>query len=44
MNSDTPFCEELTKNFLMLPLNTTLTMEDIEHVCKTIKKFYKKTY
>ncbi len=43
MNSDTPFCEELTKNFLMLPLNTTLTTDDIEYVCKTIKKFYKKT-
>lgn len=40
MNNDTPYCEELTKNFLMLPLNTTLTYSDIDYVCNTIKRFY----
>lgn len=40
MNSDLPFCESLTKEFLMLPLNTTLGSEDIDYVSRTIRNFY----
>ena len=44
MNTDTPFCESLTKDFLMLPLNTTLQPDDLDYVCNTIKGFTIRSY
>ena len=35
-----PITEQMTKRFLMLPMNTSLTDDDIEYVCECIIKFY----
>lgn len=37
-----PFTEELFTRMLMLPMNTSLSDEDVEYVCSIIKKFYRK--
>lgn len=43
LNDDLPATEEMTKRFFLLPMNTTLADEDVEYICETIRKFYKKT-
>jgi dTDP-4-amino-4,6-dideoxygalactose transaminase len=42
LNSDLPYADEMTKNFLMLPMNTTLKLEEIDYICDKIKDFYSK--
>jgi len=39
-NISLPITEKMTSRFLMLPMNTTLTNEDIDYICDRIKKFY----
>lgn len=41
LNDDLPATEEMTKRFFLLPMNTTLTNEDVEYICEMIRKFYK---
>jgi dTDP-4-amino-4,6-dideoxygalactose transaminase len=36
-----PFTEHLFEKMLMLPMNTSLSDEDIDYICKTIKNFYR---
>ncbi|WP_034622801.1 DegT/DnrJ/EryC1/StrS family aminotransferase [Desulfovermiculus halophilus] len=35
-----PFTEQLFEKLLMLPMNTSLTDDDVEYVCATIRQFY----
>ena len=35
-----PYTEELFTRLLMLPMNTSLTNEDVEYVCVRVKQFY----
>lgn len=37
-----PVVEEMTSRFLMLPMHTALTDEDVVYICDCIRKFYKK--
>ena len=37
-----PFTEELFTRLLMLPMNTSLTDEDVDYVCDCIREFYSK--
>ncbi|OIR07017.1 dTDP-3-amino-3,6-dideoxy-alpha-D-galactopyranose transaminase [mine drainage metagenome] len=36
-----PYTEEMFKKCLMIPMNTSLTDEDVDYVCEQINKFYK---
>ena len=36
-----PFTEDLFTRLLMLPMNTSLTDEDVDYVCSVIRKFYR---
>ena len=40
LNTDLPFSEEISKKFMLLPMNTSLEIEDIEYICDLIKKYY----
>lgn len=42
LNDDLPTTEEMTKRFFLLPMNTTLSDEDVEYICETIHEFYKR--
>lgn len=42
LNSDLPRTEEMTKRFLLLPLNTSLSDDDVEYICATIRTFHGK--
>jgi len=37
-----PYTEKLFERLLMLPMNTSLTDEDVEYVCEVIRRFYGK--
>ena len=39
LNTDLPFSEEISKKFMLLPMNTSLETEDIEYICDLIKKY-----
>lgn len=41
LNDDLPATEEMTKRFFLLPMNTTLSNEDVEYICDTIREFFK---
>jgi dTDP-4-amino-4,6-dideoxygalactose transaminase len=41
-NQSLPFTESLMKSMLMLPLNMSLTNDDVNYVCDKIKEFYVK--
>ncbi len=36
-----PYTEKLFERLLMLPMNTSLSDEDVEYVCEIVRKFYK---
>ncbi|MFK8030849.1 MAG: DegT/DnrJ/EryC1/StrS family aminotransferase [Gammaproteobacteria bacterium] len=40
MNGHTPMTDEMTKKFMMLPLNTSLSNDDIHYICDQIDSFY----
>lgn len=40
LNDDLPATEAMTKRFFLLPMNTTLSDEDVEYICETIRRFY----
>lgn len=35
-----PYTEELYRKFLMLPMNTSLSDDDVQYVCSKVKEFY----
>jgi dTDP-4-amino-4,6-dideoxygalactose transaminase len=35
-----PYTDEMTKRFMLLPMNTALTERDVHHVCDHIESFY----
>jgi len=37
----TTYTEEMTKRFMLLPMNTSLSDEDIDYICECINMFYK---
>jgi dTDP-4-amino-4,6-dideoxygalactose transaminase len=41
-NVSLPATDRLFTRCLMLPMNTSLTNEDVEYVCDTIRKFYRR--
>jgi dTDP-4-amino-4,6-dideoxygalactose transaminase len=41
LNHDLPATERMTKRFFMLPMNTSLSDDDVEYICEKIHKFYK---
>ena len=40
LNSDLPLTEALTQHFCMLPMNTSLSDDDISYICDQIEAFY----
>lgn len=40
LNDDVPKTKEIVKRFFMLPMNTSLSDEDIDYICEQIKIFY----
>tara|TARA_B100000579_G_scaffold389110_1_gene362691 strand:+ start:475 stop:1596 length:1122 start_codon:yes stop_codon:yes gene_type:complete len=44
MNSDLPYTDKVFEKLLMLPINMTITDDEVLYVCDIIKKFYSKNY
>ncbi len=40
LNRDLPNTERLTKRFFLLPMNTSLSDDDVSYICDTIEAFY----
>ena len=40
LNRDLPFTEEMTKRFFLLPMNTSLSDDDVSYICDRIERFY----
>lgn len=40
LDFDLPYTEEMTSKFLLLPMNTTLTDEDVVYIAQAVQKFY----
>lgn len=40
LNDDLPMTEAMTKRFFLLPMNTSLTDDDIEYICDQVIAFY----
>jgi len=41
LNVDLPRTQKLTERFFLLPMNTSLSDDDIDYVCEQIQRFYK---
>ena len=39
-NQSLPFTENIMRNSLMLPLNMTVTDDDVKYICKCVRSFY----
>ena len=39
LNSDVPMTEELTRRFCLLPMNTSLTDDDVSYICDQVEAF-----
>lgn len=40
LNNDAPFTEKMTSRFFLLPLNTSLSDDDVHYVCEKTSSFY----
>ena len=40
LNIDLPKTQEITKNFFMLPMNTSLSDADVDYICEQTQRFY----
>jgi dTDP-4-amino-4,6-dideoxygalactose transaminase len=40
MNGNLPYTDAMTEKFMMLPMNTSLTEDDVNYVCDRIERFY----
>ena len=43
LESKLPYTDKMTQCFMLLPMNTSLTDEDIDYICEKIISFYEKT-
>lgn len=41
LNDDVPVTEALTSRFLLLPMNTSLSNEDVDYVCEQVLRFHR---
>jgi dTDP-4-amino-4,6-dideoxygalactose transaminase len=41
LNDDVPQTEALTKHFFLLPMNTSLSDEDVVYICEQVQRFYR---
>jgi len=41
LNNDVPNTEALTKRFFLLPMNTSLSDEDVVYICEQVQRFYR---
>lgn len=42
LRSHAPYTELMTKRFMLLPLNTALSLNDVDYICEMIHSFYRK--
>ncbi|MBX7148137.1 DegT/DnrJ/EryC1/StrS family aminotransferase [bacterium] len=42
LNTDVPYAEAMSKKYMLLPMHTALTDDDVDYVCEKIVEFYKK--
>ncbi len=42
LRADAPYTEEMTKRFMLLPMNTALSLDDVDYICGSIRQFYGK--
>ena len=42
LNTDVPYAEEMSAKYMLLPMNTSLTNDDVDYVCENIQEFYGK--
>lgn len=42
LNSDLPYAEAMSAKFMLLPMNTSLSNEDVDYVSEKIRQFYRK--
>jgi dTDP-4-amino-4,6-dideoxygalactose transaminase len=40
LNNDVPYADAMTSKYMLLPMNTALTDEEVEYICEKIKEFY----
>ena len=40
LRADAPYTEEMTKRFMLLPMNTAVSLEDVDYICGSIRRFY----
>ena len=40
LNNNLPFTEKVSHRYLLLPMNTSLSDDDIFYICEVVKKFY----
>lgn len=40
LNDDVPYTDGMTKKFMLLPLNTSLSDDDVHYICDVVRKFY----
>jgi len=40
LNTDLPHTQRLTERFFLLPMNTSLSDDDIDYICEQIQRFY----
>lgn len=39
---DADYTERMTKRFMLLPMNTSLSIDDVDYICESIRVFYRK--
>lgn len=42
LKSDVKYTEKMTKRFMLLPMNTSLSFDDVDYICESIRRFYGK--
>jgi dTDP-4-amino-4,6-dideoxygalactose transaminase len=40
LKSHAPYAEKMTRRFMLLPMNTSLSLSDVDYICETIHRFY----
>lgn len=40
MKANVPYTDAMTKEFMMLPMNTSLTADDVNYICDHIERYY----
>ena len=42
LKADSPYAEQMTRRFMLLPLNTAVSLDDVDYICEQIRQFYGK--